>query len=293
MEQTIHRLPQTDEERLLQYGYRDVYRELPDGKLVVERLPLTLEDLLHPQVGDVAVISSLHDVERDYLSALFRARLAPISGALVLADCKLDWEGDTEGMTYHAPDICVIKDVEERRTNWTSFNVAEQGTRPSLIIEIVSPSYRSLDTVTKVEHYLRCKVPCYVIVDREDVYDVPKLIGRVRRGNAWRPLLPNDRGLLWLEAVGVYLGVDGDRIRCYEPSTLKPIGDYGEIVGELTLQKAQVIAERQFRERAEAKAEQAEISRQSEAEARLAAEARVAELEAKMQALQSTNPPTP
>ncbi len=196
--------------------------------------------------------------------------------ALVLSDTMVDWVGDTEGMRHHSPDISIILDVHEERDNWNSFNVAEQGTRPSLIIEIVSPAYRQNDTVTKVDHYLRCRVPCYVIVDREDIERCPALIGRVLRGNAWRPLLPNDNGWLWLDAVGVYLGVENGRVRCFDPTTLAPLGDYTEITHELALNKSQIITERQLRERAEAKAEQAD-------EARRAAEARIAELEARLQ----------
>lgn len=285
--------PQTPEERLDQYGYREVQTRTPDGRLVSDRVPLTLEDLLHPQFGDVAVHSSLHASEIKYLMEVFEMRLATISTSLVLSDCKIDWEDEVEGMTYHAPDVCVIKDVQERRNNWISFNVAEQATRPSLIIEIVSPAYRENDTVRKVDHYLRCRVPCYVIVDREDVDDPPTLIGRVLRGNSWRMMSPNEKGWLLLEAVGVYLGVEGHRIRCYDADNGKAIGDALDWYGEANLQKSLVIAERQYRERAEAKAEQAEIARQQEAEARLAAEARVAELESRMQALQSKDPPTP
>jgi colicin import membrane protein len=285
--------PQSAEEQILRYGYRDVYRRLPNGEAEIDRVPLTLEDLLHPQFGDVPMISSLHDVERDYLADVFRSRLANVPTALVLSDTMINWVGDTEGMRHHSPDISIILDVHEERDDWPSFNVAEQGTRPAIIIEIVSPAYRENDTVTKVDHYLRCRVPCYVIVDREEINDVPRLIGRVLRGNAWRPLLPNDNGWLWLDAVGVYLGVENGRVRCFDATTLAPLGDYTEIAHELALNKSQIITERQLRERAEAKAEQADEARQREAEARRIAEAHAAELEAQLEALQGKHPPVP
>ena len=291
MNQNFQSPPQTAEEQILRYGYRDVYRKLTDGTTSIDRVPLTLEDLLHPQFGDVPMISSLHDIERDYLADVFRSRLANVPTALVLSDTMIDWVGDTEGMKHHSPDISIILDVHEERDNWNSFKVAEQGTRPAIIIEIVSPAYRENDTVVKVDHYLRCRVPCYVIVDREQIDDTPRLIGRVLRGNAWRPLLPNDNGWLWLDAVGVFLGVENGRIRCFDSQTLAPLGDYTELAQELTLKKSQIITERQLRERAEAKAEQADEARQRESEALRVAETRLAELEAQLKALREKQPP--
>ena len=35
------------------YGWREVQRALPDGSVEFDRIPLTLEDVLHPQEGDV------------------------------------------------------------------------------------------------------------------------------------------------------------------------------------------------------------------------------------------------
>ncbi len=275
----------TDDDRIRRFGYRDVYRSLPDGTTTIDRVPLTLDDLLHPQVGDVAMISSKHDLERDYLANIFRTRLANVPGSLVLSDTMIDWGGDPPGMRHHSPDLMVLLGVREERKTWTSFNVVEQKCRPSLIVEVVSPTYRANDTVTKVEDYLRCRVGCYAIVDREKHDDPPRLVARVLRGNSWRPLAPNDNGWLWLEAVGVYLSIVDQRVRCIHPTTLAVLGDPVENALTLEFTAGRLEAERELRMLAEDRIDR-------EMEARRAAEARVAELESQLRSLQNapTNP---
>ena len=232
-------------------------------------------------------------LDKDYLASVLRFRLQSIPSLLVLRDVRIEWDVKPVDIDLDPPGLCVVPDFQRSKKQSTNFNVATQGTRPSLIIEIVTPGSREIDTVDKVEHYLRCGVKCYIIIDRESRNGRPKLIGRELRGNSWSPILPDEKGRLVLLEAGMYLGVVNDRVRCYDPSTRTPLGDYTEVVGELALTKSQIIAERQFRERAEAKAEQAEEARLREAEARLAAESRVAELEARLQAMQSNNPITP
>jgi hypothetical protein len=42
------------------YGWRFSERRLPDGRILVERVSLTLEDVLHSQEGDEATDSDVH-----------------------------------------------------------------------------------------------------------------------------------------------------------------------------------------------------------------------------------------
>jgi hypothetical protein len=42
-----------------EYGWRDVPRTLPNGRVEWEQIPLTLEDVLHLQYGDVHGLSRL------------------------------------------------------------------------------------------------------------------------------------------------------------------------------------------------------------------------------------------
>ena len=47
-----------------------------DGSVSHDAVPLTLEDVLFPEIGDFIVQTQTHSSDRDYLRNVFRARLA-------------------------------------------------------------------------------------------------------------------------------------------------------------------------------------------------------------------------
>src|SRR5437879_5841302 len=73
------------------YGWRYVKRVLPNGEEVLEEQLLTLEDVLHPQEGDVIPERPIHEQDRGYLAWAIRAKNAGRPGFLVLSDCLVDW----------------------------------------------------------------------------------------------------------------------------------------------------------------------------------------------------------
>ncbi|MEI7684598.1 MAG: Uma2 family endonuclease [Planctomycetota bacterium] len=255
------------------YGWRDVASETPDGKWVIRREPLTLEDCLHPQMGDVILESSLHAAILTYLSSVFRDRLAGDETALVLRDTGIFWD-DLE-IRHHSPDVAVIFGVREKRVDWSSFYVAEQQTRPKLIIEVVSPKTRENDVDRKVDQYHQVRVPIYVIVDR--IGDDWRLIGYQWTPTEYLPMPTDKEGRLWLEPVGLWLGLKSDGVVLYDGATGRAIGDYSQVSKERDVET----------ERADAEAERAN----AEAERRLAAEARIRELEEQLKQRPS-NPPS-
>ncbi len=270
--------PLTEEERIRRYGYRDIPRKLPDGRTVYDRVGLTLDDLLHPQMGDVAVESNVHDLERGYLASVFRSRTARDPHALILSDTGVKW--DDPRLRHHSPDVSAIFGVRQQRPNWTMFNVKEEGTRPSVIVEIVSPDSRSNDVDTKMKQYHQARVPLYFIVDRQAQDDPPQL-----RGYRWTPqeyeeLTPNDDGRFWIEPLGIWIGVEEGKVACFDGKTGERLGDYTEVSKELEEVRVRADAEA---ERAEAEAKRAETeAKRAEAEAKRAeAEAKRAETEAK------------
>src|SRR5207245_8006400 len=105
-----------------------------------------------------------------YLQDVLERRLAGDPTALVLGDCKVLWE---DGV-HHSPDLAIIFGVRRPRDVWSEFDVAAEGVRPRLIIEVVSPSTRVNDVEKKVEEYHRYRVPLYVIVDREGEEGPPR-----------------------------------------------------------------------------------------------------------------------
>ena len=64
-----------------------------------------------------------------------------------------------------APDICIIRGIQNKWRDRSSFSVAEEGIRPSLVIEVISPRYRELDETDKVTIYREAGIPEYLIVD--------------------------------------------------------------------------------------------------------------------------------
>lgn len=265
------------------YGWRFIRRELPDGMIEWAQVPLTYEDVLHPEEGDQVTHSSLHQRRWHYLREVFERQVADDPTAVVLDDVRIEW--DVPDLKPHGPDLMVIFGVKERK-NWSTFRVAEEGVRPALIVEITSPETRGHDVMTKVDHYEMAGVPLYVIVDgieRRGQLGV-RLIGYTLTPEGYRMLAPDDQGRLWLAPVRVWLGVrDGDII-CYDEAG-NPLGDH--------LALAQALQEEErARRAAEARAAEEERARR-DAEARaVEAESRIRQLEAALRRMQQGEEPS-
>jgi len=259
------------------YGWRDVRVTKSDGSIDFQQVPLTLEDVLHPEFGDHHVLSRAHSLDCNYLQYVLSAPLAPDLTAVVLSDVGVYWERPE--WKHHSPDIAVILGVQNRKKDWPSFSVAEEGVRPALIIEVVSPNTRSNDLKTKVEQYAQVGVPHYVVAD------VCELDGRRSLTLIDYRLGPNgdyerqpldEHGRVWLdEPGGLWLGIAestefaGDRLALFDPATGEEIGDYQKLSQDLAA-KDEALAAKD--------------------EALAAAEARVRELEAELQRLRGNGP---
>ncbi len=270
------------EEDPFRIGWRDRIRTLPDGTTRTERIPLTLQDALHPQFGDVLVESSLHDLIRRYLADVFTARTAGDPTALVLSDVGIYW--DDPELDHHSPDVTLIFGIKRRKANWSSFNVAEEGVRPRTLLEVVSPNTRVNDVQTKVDHYHRLQIPYYIIVDREKEDSPWNLIGYQYTPLKYLPMSKDERGRLWLEPLGIWIGIKEDRVVCYDGQTDEEIGDYTEISRRLGEEKARAEAEKARAEAEKTRAE-AEKTRAENAEARLR------EFEVELERLRGQSPP--
>ena len=253
------------------YGWRYLQREGEDGALVVEQVPLTLEDVLHPQEGDQVTHSEAHRRRCAYLYSVLRARLANCPTAVVLRDVRVAW--DIPELGAHGPDLAVILGVRERK-NWSTFDVAAEGVRPALIIEVTSPETAALDRSAKLDEYELAGVPLYVLVDTVNRrrQPAPRLLGYTLTPGGYQLLAPDARGRLWLAPVRLWLGVEGGEIVCYDEAG-QALGDYRALAAALAQEAA-------ARAEAEARVE-------AERQARLAAEGRAAEAEARVQALEA------
>jgi Uma2 family endonuclease len=252
------------------YGWRYVRRTLPDGRVVVDEVPLTPEDVLHPQEDDVIPENRVHEPDRRYLSDVFHARYAKEPQVVVLSDCLVDW--GVPGLRSHSPDIVILEGARtEQKGSLGTYRLRQEGGHPLLVIEIVSPDpqMRENDVVKKVAHYHRAGVPLYVIVDwkREDE---PRRLLAYRdtpQGYVEIPLDPEGRVLLG--STGILLGLKDERVVCYDQATGKELGNYASL----------------FQQLQEAEQRQWEAEQRAEANA-----ARLRELEEQLRRLQENRP---
>jgi len=290
----VHRPPAPDtppDADPFRYGWRLVPRPTPDNPHNLEQVPLTLEDVLHPETGDFIVHSDRHETDRMYLTAVLRARLEPAGIAIVLSDVRIAW--DLPDLRPHGPDVMVIPGVAERQ-DWSTFDVAVEGARPALIIEITSPETRANDLEIKVDHYARAGVAQYVIVDdarRRGGKRRLRLLDYRLEAGAYRLHAPDAAGRVHLVIANLWLGVEGDHVVCYDERGAA-FGEYATVVRQAAeaAERAQREAERAQREaeraqrEAEARAAEAQARQEAEALAKRETEARAAEAQARQEA---------
>jgi colicin import membrane protein len=261
------------------YGWRYVRAVLPDGTEDFNQVPLTLEDVLHPEEADFIVQSDPHDTDRTYLRVVFKAKLAADLSTLVLSDCRVDF--NIPGVRPLGPDVSVFTDLR-RFMLWSTFDVAEERAKPRLVAEITSPDTRSNDIGTKLDYYHRARVPWYLIADVTIEHETERKIELIlyKRGRTrYRRIPPDENGRVWLDPIGLWLGQTRDRVggfmrlACYDPETGQELGDYTEVSRALADAEQRAEAERLARLDAERRAA-------DQAGAFASAEARIRELEA-------------
>jgi Uma2 family endonuclease len=220
------------------YGWRYVRRLLPNGDTVIDTVALTLADVLHPQEGDQVTHSDLHQRIINYLYNVFLALVASHSGGVVLHDVRIAW--DHPEIKPHGPDLAVIFGVAERK-NWSTFRCAEEGVRPTIVVEVTSPETRNIDLVDKLEEYDLVGVPIYIIIDsiRRKNRAVPRILGYQQTATAYEQMPLDAQGRLWIEPLQIWLGLNEQGVVCYTQQN-EPIVDYVQTQTALTLASQRV-----------------------------------------------------
>ena len=197
-------------------GWRYTRGIRPDGTEDFDQVSLTPDDVLFPQEDDFIVQNTAHNADRRYLDDVFGDRLSETPTAVVLADCRIDW--NVPGVRPLGPDIAVFVGVKRRPAKgWDTFHVALEDAKPQLVVEINSPSTRRNDLGVKVGFYHLASVPLYVIadvVDRGTKRQVT-LIGYRHGPKAYKPIAARKDGRIYLEPLRLWLGTAGspDRFR--------------------------------------------------------------------------------
>jgi len=193
------------------------YVEGPDGRLELRDLPLTPEDFLDPQIGDILVQGRPHDkVARD-LTDLLERGLASRSDILVVHELKHLFGPELPGP---GPDISVIVGLRDPDPDMTSYDVTATGIPPSLIIEVISPSDRR---IREVDEKLKPKLYAGIGVEEYLIVDPPRRANNRRfqiRGlrldgqRRYQPMEPDSQGRLLSQVTGLLFGTSakGDRI---------------------------------------------------------------------------------
>ncbi len=252
-------------------GWRYERIQLADGKEDLVRIPLTDEEILHPQEGYVMPERTYHEAICRDLSDMLLVRYQNQVAMAVFHDLIFEW--DKPDIKDHAPDIAVVPHVRDRDADRGKFVVAEEGTRPLLIIEVVSPKTRTNDRSTKVKQYAHAGVQEYLYIDHwtrkgQEIWEVVGF--RLEEGH-YVPLVPDEDGAVYCQSVGLRIGIENGKVWIEDAETGQ------DLLTHLATQEALRVAE-EARRAAEAQAA-------AEAKIRRSAEARVAELEAQLRAL--------
>lgn len=252
------------------YGWREVMKPLPTGETIYDQVPLTAQDLFKPQLGDQVPQRPKHLRCVVDLFASLTNHYDRDPTTVVFSDLIMDW--GIPGLARLAPDIAIVPNIRDKDTNSGIFQVPQEGTRPCLIIEVMSPSYHA-DETKKRQIYEQAGVAEYLLINPHTELAVPhyEITGYRLVTGVYCPMCPDPEGRWLSQTLQLWFSVadQGGRVRIQDVRTkqwlLTPT--------ETAVARQQ---EQEARLAAEARAE-------TEAQARAQLEQRLRELEAQLQ----------
>jgi Uma2 family endonuclease len=268
---TSYTPPTVTEGNRFPYGWRYVTKQLPTGEESYDQIPLTANDLLNPQLGDQVPQNNVHFQVIVDLVATLKTYYANDSSMGVFGDLIMDW--GIAGLSGPAPDIAIIPKVKQKEVDRGTFKVAQEGTRPCLVIEVMSPGYPGDDTA-KVKIYERAGIAEYFLIKPRVKRGVAhyELRGYRLTEGVYQPIPPAGWGTVLLsQTLQLRFEVEnqGRQVRITEVQT-----------GQRLLTPTET---EEARLAAEARATMLETARQQEQAARLAAEVRAQAAETRAQ----------
>lgn len=122
---------------------------------------------------------------------------------------------DPEQLTtrnFRGPDFYVCLEAEKRdRKSWMVWK--EGGRFPNLVIELLSDSTANVDRTTKKALYQDTwRLPNYFWFDTETL----ELQGFQLVDGSYQAIAPNEKGHLWSEQLGLYIGIHNGVLRLFD-----------------------------------------------------------------------------
>ena len=200
--------------------------ERPDGELEQVAMPLTPELFLHSEFGDVMGQGIRHSKTARRIAELLEHRFQSEPDVLVTFDLTHYLGAE---LPWPAPDVSVIRGLPDAEADRESFDLEEEGHRPCLIVEVVSPRssrIRQTDLVSKVEVYALAGIPEYVIVDSTRRDRRFRLLGyRLDRSGRYQAIEPDDQGRILSETTGVWfqISADGQQVLLFKYPAGEPL----------------------------------------------------------------------
>lgn len=114
---------------------------------------------------------------------------------------------------FRGPDFFLVKQTDPKpRKSWVIWE--EDGRYPDLIIELLSDSTADIDRGLKKNLYQdRFRTHEYFWFSP----DTLELAGFRLVSQRYQPIPPTSQGLLWSEALDLYLGIDSGKLRYFQP----------------------------------------------------------------------------
>ena len=274
----------------------------PDGDVVVEKIPLTLDVLLDPQEDDQVSQSRPHHKKLNPLADTLERFLERQPGVGVFSELMILWE--QLGERDVAPDVYVVKGVRDRDAIDGSFDPVAEKANPCLVIEVVSTSSRAMaqkDEEKNPELFATMGVEDLVLLYPPRPGAQQRLRLDVRRLTApgrYRANRPDPEGWIRLLSVGLRIKVaeDGERLLIEDVKTgerlLTSVEEEAARRAAEEHAEQEAAARRQAEERAEKEAEarrQEAAARRQEAAARRQAEERAQRAEERAEQALRTN----
>jgi len=165
---------------------------------------------------------------------------------------------------FLGPDFFVVLDTVRRfRKSWAVWQ--ENYKFPNVIVEVLSPSTARVDRgKKKILYQDKFRTPEYFWFGPYNL----EFVGFRLQNGVYQRIEPNERGHLWSEQLGLYLGLNGKFLRYFTPEgELVPSSEEDSIQQAAMRKQAeqQAAQEATMRKQAEQRAEQAEQQAAQEA----------------------------